>query len=318
VLTVELGGFCAFKGFLNGLTFKVKGVTASGAPYLKAIGDDQYMYYDEDCDGSGEGTARWIIDSDLPNVSRTRDLDQDGACNYHARIDSNNTKEPPTDGDWIMFCGQGWQTQKVSSLSPEHPTDTTHAAPAQLTNFALSGSFCTGKEIFQGLEFDQKGITKSGAGFFKSREHEVYMYYDPSCSGASDGKARWVVDDDEPNTQRASDLDADSACDYHARVDSDDKSSPPQAAFWRVHCDGMWQDVWVALNSVPPPLITEVPTTTDAPRQPGPAFTTTAKESHGTNQDDQGVVDRAHGRAWHLATPLLSILVFALARENLQ
>lgn len=314
-MTVKLGGVCAFKSFLNGLTFKTQGVTASGAPYLKAVGADQYMYHDQDCDGIGNGTARWIIDSDLPSTDRTRDLDQDGACNYHARIDSSNISGPPVDGDWIVFCGNGWQTQNlmVDVHAGEHPVEANGTTPAHLVNFALSGKFCAGKEFFQGLEFDVAGVTNSSAAFFKSREHGQYMYYDPSCSGAPDGKARWVIDDEKPMRDAVSDLDGDSACNYHARVDSGDTSSPPKAAMWRLHCDGAWEDIWITLDDISPELATEVPTTTDSPPQPE---STTAVAN--TTEEGKGTVDGVHGLRWHLATPLVSVVAMILARENLQ
>lgn len=319
-----MDGVCAFKAFLNALTFKTQGVTASGAPYFKAIGADQYIYHDEDCDGNGDGTARWIIDSDPPNADLTKDLDQDGGCNYHARIDSDNILQPPMGGNWTVFCGEGWQIQDLSleGHAAEHPVETTSAEPLQLRNFALSGKFCAGMESFQGLEFDLAGVTNSGAAFFKSREHGQYMYYDPSCSGTPDGKARWVIDDDKPMTDAVSDLDGDSACNYHARLDSGDTSSPPQAAFWRLHCNASWQDIWITLKSVPPPLATEVPTTTDSPPQPDStstaAVTNSSEEGQGTGDEEKGIVNGVRGCQWHLATPLLTVVALILARENLQ
>jgi len=322
MMTVKLGGVCAFKSFLNGLTFKTKGVTASGAPYFKAVEADQYIYFDADCDNDGDSVARWVLDSDAPNTSVAVDLDQDGACNYHARIDSNDTTQPPMGGLWTVFCGDTWEAQNVSlelnSSSAANvsnlTSNATTAAPTTLpplANFALSGHLCAGKELFEGLQFDAVATSNSSAPVFRSREHGQYMYWDPSCGGTPDGKARWIIDDDKPKLDVKSDLDGDGACDYHARLDSGDISSPPEEAMWRFHCNDTWQDIWITLNRISPPPATEAPPATSGePSSP----TTAAPEAEVTTTvvegQDKGMVSGAGGLHQPLVSAFLGLFVF--------
>lgn len=292
-MLVKLGGVCAYKGFLDGLTFVSEGLTASGAPYFKAIGAEQYIYHDADCGGAGNSTARWVIDSDAPNASVLTDLDQDGACNYHARIESDLADVPPSEGNWSVFCGEAWESHELTLEVVD--ADVTQNESLS-SGFKLAGEFCGGKEIFEGLVFDLAGATRGGAPFFASREHGKYMYYDPSCSGARNGKARWVIDDDAPDTETKRDLDGDGACDYHARADSDDAKSPPEAAMWHFLCDdGTWKDTLITLETMPPPEAT--------PHDEGEHGNATAQ---GSGADGQ--VDGAHsGLQWHVVAIVLSI-----------
>eukprot|EP00445_Apocalathium_hangoei_P009864 CAMPEP_0203873546 /NCGR_PEP_ID=MMETSP0359-20131031/19806_1 /ASSEMBLY_ACC=CAM_ASM_000338 /TAXON_ID=268821 /ORGANISM="Scrippsiella Hangoei, Strain SHTV-5" /LENGTH=169 /DNA_ID=CAMNT_0050792247 /DNA_START=68 /DNA_END=573 /DNA_ORIENTATION=- len=106
-----LTGACDVEGGIDGMSFVKQGNTLSGAPYYKAMHAEKYIYYDPDCMGSTDGTARWIIDDDKPNVTRDRDLDADGACNYIARVNSQDISHPPTSGEWIMNCAGNYQPQ---------------------------------------------------------------------------------------------------------------------------------------------------------------------------------------------------------------
>uniref|UniRef100_A0A0D3IP50 Right handed beta helix domain-containing protein n=2 Tax=Emiliania huxleyi TaxID=2903 RepID=A0A0D3IP50_EMIH1 len=71
------------------------GYTFSGAPYYRAPSSSKYIYWDPDCNGGSGGTARWIVDSDLPSIAVSSDLDRDGSCNYIARINSDDSSSPP-------------------------------------------------------------------------------------------------------------------------------------------------------------------------------------------------------------------------------
>mmetsp|Transcript_16573 Transcript_16573/g.45846 ORF Transcript_16573/g.45846 Transcript_16573/m.45846 type:complete len:341 (+) Transcript_16573:94-1116(+) len=109
--SLMLGGACPYKATLNGLTFDVVGTAADGSPIYKARGIDEYIYHDADCDGAGNVTAaRWVVDNSKPNSTATKDLDGDGKCTYHARLDSTGGKMLPTSATWRMYCGpaEGW------------------------------------------------------------------------------------------------------------------------------------------------------------------------------------------------------------------
>jgi len=108
-----LGGTCAYKRALNGMIFDFVGAAADGSPIYKARGLDEYIYHDADCDGAGNVTAaRWVFDNSKPSSTATKDLDGDGKCTYHARLDSAlvGTSRPPASAEWSMYCGEasGW------------------------------------------------------------------------------------------------------------------------------------------------------------------------------------------------------------------
>eukprot|EP00966_Prymnesium_polylepis_P271236 6266730-Prymnesium_polylepis.1 len=63
----------------------MQGTVANGAPYYKREGSSRSLYYDLDCNGAGS-SARWILDDLLPDPTRSSDLDNDGRCNYWARL----------------------------------------------------------------------------------------------------------------------------------------------------------------------------------------------------------------------------------------
>jgi len=109
--SLTLSGACAYKRAMNGLTYDLAGTTADGWPFYKAKGVDEYIYHDADCDGAGTNTvAMWVLDSSKPNTTALYDLDGDGRCTYHARIESTGRKMFPTSATWRMYCGEaaGW------------------------------------------------------------------------------------------------------------------------------------------------------------------------------------------------------------------
>jgi len=122
-----VSGACEHKDFLNDLVFVERGETANGAPWFESLSapgqqpwqPSQYVYYDLDCNGGGNGVARWIIDASAPNQSREEDVDNDSSCNYHARIDSTDSSFPPAAGEWHMFCGTEWQRGIINMSSAD-------------------------------------------------------------------------------------------------------------------------------------------------------------------------------------------------------
>jgi len=98
-------GACQTKSFVNGLIFEEVGATADGRPFFKAQAQEIYIYFDADCDGVGTTLAsRWVLDNGRPSTVAPRDLDQDGKCDYHARLDSVSQR-PPAAANWRMYCG---------------------------------------------------------------------------------------------------------------------------------------------------------------------------------------------------------------------
>mmetsp|Transcript_99614 Transcript_99614/g.286412 ORF Transcript_99614/g.286412 Transcript_99614/m.286412 type:complete len:491 (-) Transcript_99614:333-1805(-) len=262
----KLSGACKAKDFLNGLTFREEGTTVSGARYFKALEADQYLYHDVDCDGGSNGVKRWIIDSDVPDPSVTQDLDQDNKCNYHARLNTENTRDLPSAGTWQVWCGLGWVDTVLhldnTGIWPH--MDGQHES----TVLELQGHFskheCSQQEALNSLQFELQGTTAGGFPWYKAKTAEQYIYYDLSCSGAAGTSARWVIDEDAPNVSAIADLDGDRNCSYHARVKTTDGTSPPKGAMWRVQCDTSWTDMWLALFRLPVTTTTKTKTTSSS------------------------------------------------------
>ena len=91
----------------DGVYTKV-GVTANGRQIWHNT-NGRWIYHDPDCNGFGM-VARWIIDDSMPSTSRSSDLDEDGACTYSGRIESDASEIPTGTQTWRMYCGSesGW------------------------------------------------------------------------------------------------------------------------------------------------------------------------------------------------------------------
>mmetsp|Transcript_37526 Transcript_37526/g.120823 ORF Transcript_37526/g.120823 Transcript_37526/m.120823 type:complete len:542 (-) Transcript_37526:188-1813(-) len=303
LMMLRLTGVCPYKDFLEGLTFVEEGYTASGARWFKSAEDEQYVYHDYDCNGGGNGKKRWIIDENLPDVTQTEDLDQDGACNYHARHDSDDTYGPPTAAVWQIWCGVEWvntilHLDMVSNYTYDDGMDESNSLKLR-SYFKKS---CQQKEYMNNLQFEYQGVTASGSPYYKSVSSDEYMYYDPHCSGNVSGSARWVLDSDSPSLTALSDLDGDGNCSYHARAKSKDGSAPPKGSMWKVDCGGVWKDMWVAL--------VRLPTTTTSVTATSTTATTTAAHGDGHAAPAAPIVNLngAAGPQHRLAFVLLGLL----------
>ena len=106
------------------------------------------------------------------------------------------------------------------------------------------------------LTYAMQGTTASGAPYYKADGVDYWLYWDPDCGGGS-GITGWLLDNDEPSTTAASDLDGDGGCTLYAYRISDDSSSPPQGlATWRAAgggCGGGWTDTDVTINQLGAP-----------------------------------------------------------------
>ncbi|CAE7252069.1 unnamed protein product [Symbiodinium sp. CCMP2592] len=104
--TVIISGHCELG--VDGI-YVSSGATSSGASFY--TNDDGYfLYFDPDCDGLGT-QAKWLIGTDLPNTTRSSDLDDDGACEFVAAIASASTDPagPPTgELSWRMRCEESF------------------------------------------------------------------------------------------------------------------------------------------------------------------------------------------------------------------
>jgi len=308
LMVLRLTGVCPFKEFLDGLTFVQEGYTASGARYFKAAEAEQYLYHDYDCNGGGNGKKRWIIDENSPDPSQTEDLDQDGACNYHARHNSDDTYGPPAAGVWQIWCGVEWvdailHLDLVSNYTFDDGMDESNAL--KLRSYFKT---CKQKEYMNNLQFEYQGVTANGSPYYKSVTSDEYIYYDPHCSGDVSGSARWVLDTDRPSLEALSDLDGDGNCSYDARAKSKDTSAPPKGSMWKVDCGGVWKDMWVAL--------VRLPTTTTSVTATSTTATSTAYKADGDGQNPKVVLrNGATGPQHHLSLLLLGLLALLSGRQ---
>lgn len=299
---MHLSGACAYKDFLNGLTFVSHGYSANGAMMFKAWDSDQYLYYDLDCDGGSNGQPRWILDYGLPNASLTEDLDMDGACNYHARLDASEfSVTPPREATWTMFCGREWVQQTLAfTETPLLPPGDSAPGGSGFVGFGhevmppalrAQGIVCSHQSFLDGMDFIQMGKVASGAPYYKAESAELYIYYDPDCRGSNDTSravARWIIDEDAPNVDVPEDLDEDGECNYIGRALYSDDQSPPKETMWRLHCgDGAWEDYWMTLRAIPSPTTTETSTTRTTPRTTAAPDPTTSWQAGDLTSDSR-------------------------------
>lgn len=125
---LQLSGVCDARYYLNSALFEKEGLTANGSPYYKAKTRDLYIYFDADCAGGGDGTPRWIMDTDKPSLDHLTDLDDDQACEYVARINSpHGGSHPPLVGTWLVECGGVWQENFLALMAD--PEDAVEFVP---------------------------------------------------------------------------------------------------------------------------------------------------------------------------------------------
>lgn len=251
-----LTGACDSLRQLNGMTFRWHGRTLGGSPFWKAIGAEEYIYYDPDCDGNTDGTPRWIIDHGAPNVSAHADLDGDRKCHYFARINAppdGNAHHPPAHGKWTMYCDSEWTTQYLILLEITSTTTTVTTTTKTVTEvenistkFMFEGA-CTFKESLNHMVFELAGSLPDGSPFYRANTVELYLYHDAACDGEGPlAVPTWVLDFSHP-------IHSASACEHHASFDScpGTFTRPPAVASWKMFCGELgWQDVPISLRDV--------------------------------------------------------------------
>jgi len=242
----QFTGACDENQVISGLQFMYEGKTLSGAPFYKAFDHEYYVFYEPDCMNSGDGTPRWIINEHKPDQDKSHDLDSNGLCDYVARFDSEDTSEVPS-GEWTMNCGG--KMKKVELQAQEVPI------------YKIEGA-CDANLFIQDLQFVHVGETKSGAPFYKALAQEYYIYHEPDCKSSGDGTPRWILEVTMPNRELDHDLDEDGRCDYIARVDSTDLSSPPSTGEWSMKCGDTSELLELTFSEVDIASTTHLPTRT--------------------------------------------------------
>ena len=116
--------------------------------------------------------------------------------------------------------------------------------PGAYENVTIYGS-CDG--FVDGVYFYVGMVTGTSpqAPYYKTENANgiFWMFWDPRCGGPSGtSTARWIIDEDEPNTTAAMDLDGDENCVYALRINSVDPV-PTATGTWRGPCPyptGSW------------------------------------------------------------------------------
>eukprot|EP00966_Prymnesium_polylepis_P247743 5728760-Prymnesium_polylepis.1 len=84
---------CSDLELLFGGAYTLQGIAANGAPaYVNANGAS--LYHDTDCDGTGNPHAQWLLDSSMPDLTRSGDLDNDGECAASGKFVTNSLQPP--------------------------------------------------------------------------------------------------------------------------------------------------------------------------------------------------------------------------------
>ena len=131
------------------------------------------------------------------------------------------------------------------------------------TSRMITGGCSSQSSALNNVEYEVAGYTASGAPYY-SGPGSYYIYWDPDCDGSGTRPARWIVDDEWPNTDLDGDLDGDGKCDYIAHIDSDYCSSPPSnKKTWTVDC-GLSYEADDLTLTVPPLPQSGLFTTDDA------------------------------------------------------
>mmetsp|Transcript_15414 Transcript_15414/g.42063 ORF Transcript_15414/g.42063 Transcript_15414/m.42063 type:complete len:812 (-) Transcript_15414:138-2573(-) len=126
-------------------------------------------------------------------------------------------------------------------------------SPAIMKTLQVTGT-CPESPSIDG-EYTEVGTDANGAPYYKEASGNMWIYWDPSCNGAT-SYARWAVDNTEPNPSVTADLDGDSGCTYFSRFYSDNTSYPPMGPnTWRVWCDA-WTDVTLTITDITPTTTT--------------------------------------------------------------
>ena len=167
----------------------------------------------------------------------------------------------------LLIGGAGIKSFVLNVPRPPRPPPSPPPLPhAPLVTVAGGCNFETGDVRFGGaLDYVFQGTTASGAPYYKADGDSVWLYWDPDCYGKNSGFTGWFLDNNEPNTTTAMDLDGDGSCDIIAFIISFDSSSPPQGPDkWTVFCDGAWTDTYLTISQpgMPPhspPLPPNIP-----------------------------------------------------------
>lgn len=150
----------------------------------------------------------------------------------------------------LLIGGAGIKPFVLKPRPPRAPPSPPPTPHAPLVTVAGGCNFETGDVRSGGaLDYVLQGTTASGAPYYKAAEDSVWLYWDLDCYGKGSGFTGWFLDNNEPNTTSAMDLDGDGSCDIIAFISSFDSSSPPQGpAKWTVFCDGAWTDTYLTIS----------------------------------------------------------------------
>eukprot|EP00966_Prymnesium_polylepis_P282815 6534937-Prymnesium_polylepis.1 len=75
-------------------TWALQGTLASGVPFYAKSGSTARLFYDLDCDNSGNNPTAWIIGWGTIDASRSSDVDGDGTCYLSAYLLTSDTDVP--------------------------------------------------------------------------------------------------------------------------------------------------------------------------------------------------------------------------------
>ncbi|GMI02508.1 hypothetical protein TrLO_g61 [Triparma laevis f. longispina] len=100
--------------------------------------------------------------------------------------------------------------------------------------FVFYDGECDEQKAYNG-NYDVMGITASGRYYYKKKDEERFIYWDPYCDGAY-STPLWVFDDSEPSLTEEGDLHEDQDCIFEGHIESVQIFPPIGENIWYTQC----------------------------------------------------------------------------------
>eukprot|EP00966_Prymnesium_polylepis_P295770 6830978-Prymnesium_polylepis.3 len=271
---IVVSGQCPHLALYGG-TYTLQGIAGNDAPYYRNAAS-YWLYHDLDCSGNGS-PARWILDEDTPDGSRSSDLDNDGQCAFAGVLTTADAQPPLGTRTWYLNCdGSSFTSVDVTlaTVSPSPPAAPPLSPlpplqpPPWVYQAVVVSGMCPSLVAFDG-PYTLQGMAGNGAPFYRHAAGYGRLYCDLDCDG-NGAPARWILDDSAPDGSRSFDLDNDGWCTYRGDLTTADAQPPLGTRSWFLDCDGSWGfvDVTLAIASPSPPPASSMPPL--APASPPP------------------------------------------------
>ena len=159
-------------------------------------------------------------------------------------------------GGW-KICLEGFSPSPVPTVTPvptvsflPTPAPSSSSPTATRPQIEITGS-CTYAYFLDDV-YAPVTTTASGAVYYEGVYYGMYLFYEPDCSGDGSFSPMWKLDNSEPSTTAAGDLDGDGACSLWAYTYS--TAMEPPSGLWNMYC-GYWASVTLTLAPARIPVV---------------------------------------------------------------